>query len=459
MADTDFRWQAFFHRSADPLFLLNRQGHVLFVNRAWEQLTGIAAAQARRLWGRRPEQVGLERNWRDVLIHVLTPPAEVFDGDVGRHRRLVPAHDAKPPAWWDVDFFPIRDGKGLLGILGRIVPAGAIPRSAGPPLPESALAARVKVVQRLGGLFLGSKLPEIRRVEEQVRLASQVHSPVLLVGPAGSGKTQLARRIHFRGPTREQSFAAVDCRRLPPFAVAALLFGEVGAASRAPLATIYLKEPSYLPRDLQARLLTWIQADAGTDAAHPPRLIAGISDDPSADVAQGRLLEDFYNALATLRIDVPPLVRRRDDLPHLVDRCLQRLGRGKTPAPRLLTADAWEIVLAYSWPGNLRELYTVLQSASHRSAADPIDATHLPLYLRQAVRLGPELATPTERPLALDSLLERVERRLIELALRRHKGNQTRAAEMLAIWRPRLIRRLRALGLADAAPETEEPST
>src|SRR5262249_23577341 len=175
-----------------------------------------------------------------------------------------------------------------------------------------------------------------------------------------------------------------------------------------------------------------VLADA-EESARAPRLFAGFAVDPVEEVKQGRLLEDFYHILATFRIDLPSLAQRRDDLPHLVDRFLRRLSGDEERPVHMLTADAWEVVLGYDWPGNLRELYATLQSARQHGQGEAIDATDLPGYLRQAVSLAATPGPRPERPLPYDRLIEQLERRLIEMALRRARGNRSRAAELLSI--------------------------
>jgi DNA-binding NtrC family response regulator len=448
MTDQDFRWRAFFQRCTEPLFLLNRQCYLLFVNRAWEQLAGLAAGQVKRLYCRRPQAAGPQDSWRAVLAHTLTPPAEVLEGTPGRQRRLIPGRDGRPPVWWDVDFFPFRDDEGFRGTLGRITPVPATAALPAAPLPEAVVALRQRRLQRHSDLFLGSRLPAMRRVEEQVRLASRLAVPVLLVGAAGTGKETLARLIHYRGPAAERAFAALDCRRLPAYAVGALLLGESGAAARAPLAAVYLKEPGCLPREMQARLCEWLTGPAAEGRA-VPRLLAGCRGDPGEEVARGRLLEEFCHALGTFRIDVPSLAQRRDDLPHLIDRMLRRLGGDGGRAVTGLTPDAWEVVLAYAWPGNLRELYATLQSARQHASGDALDAPDLPAYVRRLVRLEGEPGPRAERVLPHDQLLEKVERHLIVMCLQRARGNRTKAAELLAMSRPRLLRRMQELGIEE----------
>src|SRR5207249_2982142 len=110
----------------------------------------------------------------------------------------------------------------------------------------------------LGQTYLGGKMPLMQRLAEQVRFAGRGRGSVILVGGPGSGKRTLARLIHSRSTTQEFAFAIIDCRRLPAFAVGAMLWGESGATARAAVGTFYLNEPASLPREMQERLLRWL---------------------------------------------------------------------------------------------------------------------------------------------------------------------------------------------------------
>ncbi|HEY1860745.1 MAG TPA: helix-turn-helix domain-containing protein, partial [Gemmataceae bacterium] len=113
------------------------------------------------------------------------------------------------------------------------------------------------------------------------------------------------------------------------------------------------------------------------------------------------------------------------------------------------STDAWDLLEAYEWPDNLRELHVVLTAAQRRAAGGIIEPSHLPASLRQSVRLRQTPGREETLPRPLDELLEEVERRLIVLALQRYKGNKTQAAKWLGIWRPRLLRRIEALGIQE----------
>jgi transcriptional regulator with AAA-type ATPase domain len=442
--DETIRWRSWrpFQRAAEPIFVLNRHRRIVFVNVAWVQLTGVALAEARQIVCR-SRHLSAE-TWADLLGKLLRPPDEVTEGRPGRTRQRVPRFDAAR-CWWDIDFLPFRDEAGLLFILGRIT-TGAAPAAPGSAaLSEGALALREAVLRRHGLGALASDLPAVHRVVEQVRLAARVRVPVLLAGERGAGKEWLARTIHALGDDRRRPFVALDCAWLPPTALAGVLFGEGELARTGDVGTLYLREPSRLPREMQQRLAALL---ASADEGQGPRLLAGLRRGLDEEVRAGRLLAELASRLATLTIDLPPLRERREDLPHLVEGLLERAGAAAGRRITALTPAAWEVLRSYSWPGNIAELYAVLVGACGRAAGERIDAPDLPLYLR----LGPKPDAAKERRLPLKELLEGAERRLIELALRRAGGNKSRAADLLAIWRPLLLRRMSALGIPDPTP-------
>jgi len=428
-----FRWPALFQRSVDAVFVLNRRRQIQFVNRAWEALTGLAAREVHQRICRR--QRDASPGSCEAVQHALAPPREVLEGKPARLRRLAVGADGRPQ-YWDISFLPLAGAKGIVGVLGRIRTVAIGQTTGQPVLPEKLVAVRERWTGWFGLEHLASEVPAVRRLAEQVRLASRVEVPVLLVGEPGAGKQWLARTIHVEGGRREQAFFALDCR-LPPPALAWALLGPPGLARREG-ATLYLQEPAALPRDLQGRL-----CEVTAEEQPGPRFLAGMSADPAAEVRAGRLLEAMHCLLSPLTIAVPPLRERLPDLPVFAERLLARAASGHDRAVNGISGEAWELLRAYAWPGNLRELYAVLAAGCRRCQADRIEAGDLPWYLRPA-------PAAAERTLPLDALLENVERSLSNLALAMARGDESKAAELLAMWRPRLSRRMEALEIDES---------
>jgi DNA-binding NtrC family response regulator len=311
---------------------------------------------------------------------------------------------------------------------------------------ENLLPLRQRRLERFALDAWESALPPMRRLVEQARLASQVTTPISIVGETGGGKQTLARTIHALSPRREGACAVLDCEHVPPALISALLFGPRGG--REHLAAVYLREPACLPRDLQLRLYEMIR-----DGATGLRVFAGCRLRPEQAMRDGRLLEELACALGTLVLEIPPLRERQADLPALVERLLPRAGFGREARVVRLSADAWTVLRGYSWPGNVRELYNVLRAACLRANGEQLRAADLPAELRRAVEREQTPAAHRPGTLPLEQLLEEAERRLIQLALQRARGKKAVAARLLSIPRPRLWRRMLKLGIVDVEGE------
>lgn len=427
-----FRWQAVFQRSTDALFLLNRRRQVLFVNRAWEALTGFTFADVRgQVCRRRPRGILSDR--LEVLLSTLAPPQEALRGQSTRVRRLFRG------AGWHINFFPLADAAGPLALVGKIEPGPAELPTGYPPLSEKLFALR----ERQRRLFqldqLSSTLPAMERVSEQIRLAGQTTLPVLLVGEPGTGKHWTARTIHELGPQRDKPFLRLDCARLPAEMVADLVLGDSDDAA----GTFYLEQVDCWPRDLQERLEQRLRGEA-----EGARLLAGLGTEPRAAIASGQLLERLYLRLSALTIALPPLRERGPDLGWWIARLLERARQACEKEVTAVTPETLQYLSAYRWPGNLAELYDVLYTACQHAKKAQIEAADLPFHLRHA-------PLPPEKKLPLDTILEQVERRLILQALRLARNNKSRAADLLGIWRPRLLRRLETLGISDTVASEE----
>jgi DNA-binding NtrC family response regulator len=419
-----FPWRAFFQQSTTPIFVLGKGRRLRFANTAWEKLTGLKLADALGM-------VCSSRRHSTPLAAALAPTPEAEAGKPDRARRAAPTGRSGPP-WWDVTFTPLAGTEEPIGIVGFIAVVGESAPAAVRRIPPSVAAFRDQHAKAFTlDLFAGHS-PTTKRFAKQLRLAADSHAPVWLKGEAGSGKETAARVIHHTGPRRDKAFFGVACGGLQPYLIESLLFGHGGLVGTGHIGTIYLKNPSALPRDLQQKL-----ADLFNEVKPAtPRLISGSIETSVEEVASGKLIREFQTELSVLELRVPPLRERIADLSQLVAHFLSDIA---------IEPAAIDILRTHSWQGNLRELSDTLKDASNAAAGGPVKREHLPHELR--VKAGIDSTPAKPKPLTLDPILEAVERRLIALAMTRNQGNATKAAEMLGIFRARLGRRLEALGI------------
>ena len=427
-----FPWRAFFQQSTTPVFVLGKGRRLRFANPAWEKLTGVKLADAIGL-------VCSARRHSSPLAAALAPTAEAQSGRPDRSRRAAPGTRAGTQ-WWDISFVPLASEDGLHGIVGFIAVVGETAPHAARKLPASLAALREKQASYYSLDLFAGKSPASERFLAQLRLAAQTTAPVWLVGEPGSGKETAARAIHHAGPNRERAFVAVDSTGLQPFLVESLLFGHGGLLASGQVGTLYLKDPAVLPRDLQQRL-----ADHFLETGNSSRLISGSMRSAADEVAAGHLVSEFHTVLSVLELRVPSLRERIDDLGKFTSLLL--------PGAKIETG-AFDVMQVQHWPGNLRELAQALAEAAVSANGGAIKRDHLPRELR--LRAGIEMPPAICKPLALDPLLEAVEKRLIQMALRRAHNHQTDAADQLGVFRARLWRRLEALGIP-VPPQPPKP--
>lgn len=423
-----FGWRAFFQHSTTPVYVIGKNRRLRYANPAWEKLTGIRLADALGL-------VCSSRRTNTPLQAALAPTPEALAGRADRARRPAPPNRSGPP-WWDVTFAPLTGDGALIGVVGFVAVVGEPVPAAQRRVPASVAALRDGHAAHFSPDLLAGESLAATRLATQARLAAALAAPLWVTGEPGSGKETVARVVHHASAFRDRAFVAIDCAGLQPYLIESLLFGHGGLGTSDRVGTVYLKEPAALPRDLQQRL-------ADHFAEQPTvRLMCGSVRTAAEAVAAGDLVPVYQTALSAFELRVPPLRERLNDLARLA----ARLNPG-----RPLDAAALPVLRAHPWPGNVRELAEVLSDAAGTSG--PILRDHLPLSMRvksEAPRLAPAKA------LDLDAILEAVEKRLIELALRRANNHQTEAAELLGVFRARLGRRLEALGIP-VPPQPPKP--
>jgi transcriptional regulator with PAS, ATPase and Fis domain len=444
-------------QACEPLFWLNPDQKLIWVNRAWEELTGHPAESVLGLVcnAHGPTQAG------DLagLGGSFYPPAEARAGRPAGGPTLI-IHSGGERKWRRVDYLPAHDAAGarlgMLGVVGSIESPAIAPDSDAQRLRSELLEVRNRLHGRYGFDTLIGRGPAHQRLLDQVGAAAATTVPVLIVGESGTGKRLVGRTIHQRGARPSAPLLPFDCAALPAEVLSRELFGyprDEDSPPRLTLpegGTLLIGDILDLARDLQAVLASTLNQGV--------RVLATTTGDPESALKAERLRSDLYYALTALVIRVAPLRERLDEFPLLAQHLLERLNvRGQRQRSGF-SPDALAALVAYDWPGNLRELARVIEAAHACAADDWIEVDDLPADIRG--HLGAAYPAPPPPPpiTPLDELLTQVERRLIEHAMQRAGQNKSRAAELLGISRPRLYRRIKELNLPDEADPCDEPA-
>jgi DNA-binding NtrC family response regulator len=297
----------------------------------------------------------------------------------------------------------------------------------------------------------------IREVLEQVRQVAATGVPVLVLGETGTGKELVARALHEQSPRRDRPFVAVNCGSIPEPLLEAELFGfrrgaftgatrdKLGLFEHAHGGTLLLDEIGDMPLGIQVKLLRALETGEvrplGSNESKlvDVRIVSATHRDLEGSVAEGRFRSDLLYRLNTVTIAVPPLRRRRVDIPFLAQHFAEVFGAGQ--ARRItLSEEFLESLADYDFPGNVRELRNSVERAIALSQSDePIAAEALPAELRRIPRML-KIGTLRDRVL-------RLEHEAIRDALDRFDGNRTRAADSLGLSRLGLRQKMRRLGL------------
>ncbi|WP_329741846.1 sigma-54 dependent transcriptional regulator [Dyella sp. A6] len=319
------------------------------------------------------------------------------------------------------------------------------------------------------GEFIGTseRMRTLYRLLEQVAPA---RSSVFIVGETGTGKELVARALH-QASGRSGLFVPINCAAIPADLLESELFGHAKGAFTGALSdrvgkcelssggTLFLDEITEMPPALQAKLLRVLQEGsierlgANTPVTVDLRVVAATNRDPLQAVEEGRLRRDLYFRLNVVRVDVPLLRERLEDIPLLAAHFLQKYARELGRSTPRLSAPALQRLEAYAWPGNVRELENLIERAVVLCRGDEIGLAHFPAEIANGQVAGdstpvsPEPAATAPASLSMKTQVEALERQLITTALARSDDNKAAAARLLEISERALWYKLKRYGI------------
>jgi two-component system nitrogen regulation response regulator GlnG len=344
---------------------------------------------------------------------------------------------------------------------------------------EPAVVAEALPEQDVEGAIIGA-CPAMREVYKAIGRVAAQDVPVLITGETGTGKELVARAIYQHGKRARAPFLALNCASIPENLLESELFGHekgaftgadrrrIGKFEQCHGGTIFLDEVGDMPSALQAKVLRLLQEQAferigGNETVQTDvRLIAATHRDLRALSEEGRFRLDLYYRLNVFTIHLPPLRERVEDLMPLVQHYLRRFSRVLGREVREVAPEALERLRRHSWPGNIRELQSVLKQALLKATGGALLPAFLPALAGEPVRPETETRSAAEDPkleisIRLDhdadqcdlyaEVHRQVDRVLLARVLEETGGNQNQAARRLGIARETLRRRLRELGL------------
>jgi len=426
---------------SDGVFTIDADGRVTAFNPAAERITGVRRQEA---LGRRCDEV-----FRSSLCGDACPLRQTLKSGrpiIGRAAYIINANGERIPI--SVSTAVLRDAAG------RVIGGAETFRD----LSElDALRQELRGRSHVGDLT--SRSPLMQRVFEVLPAIAASPSTVLIQGETGTGKEVVARTIHGLSPRASAPFVAVNCGALPDTLLESELFGYKAGAftgatrdkpGRFALArggTLFLDEIGEISPALQVRLLRVLQdrvfepLGATRSERADVRVIAATHRDLLERCRAGAFREDLYYRVNVVRVELPPLRRRLEDIPLLAEQFVARFNRVQGRQVAGLAHETLALLLAHDWPGNVRELENVVERAFILcGGSGRIEIEHLPDELTRGAATAPAGDLRTARA-ALDA-------QTIRAALDRNRGNRLAAARELGVHKTTLFRKMRALGFA-----------
>ena len=437
---TQTHTEAILESISDGVFTVDENWRITSFNRAAEEITGV------------PRKEAIGRRCSDVFRSSMCGSAcslkqtlKTGRPIIGKSGYIIDAQGNRIPI--SISTAVLKDAEG------RVIGGAETFRD----LSEvEALRKELEGKFRVGDLT--SRSPLMQRVFEVLPAIATSPSTVLIIGETGTGKDLVARTIHSLSPRNRGPFVAVNCGALPDTLLESELFGyktgaftgaqrdKPGRFALAKGGTIFLDEIGEISPALQIRLLRVLQErtyeplGATRFETADVRVVAATNKDLAEEMRRGSFREDLYYRVNVVRLELPPLRRRKEDIPLLVDEFIARFNRLQQKNIQGISAEALSLLMAYNWPGNIRELENAVERAFILCNDGDIDIMHLPgdLTAQQTVQTGDA---------DIRSAHDILDAQAIRTALERNGFNRAATARDLGIHKTTLYRRIKKLGI------------
>jgi PAS domain S-box-containing protein len=426
---------------SDGVFTVDLDWRINSFNRAAEEITGIPRAEA---IGQRCCDV-----FRSSMCEVecaLRKTLETKKPVIGKSGYIIDADGRRIPI--SVSTAVFRDADG------RIIGGAETFRD----LSEvEALRSELERGHRVGDM--SSRSPLMRKVFEVLPAIAASPSTVLIQGETGTGKELVARTIHSLSPRCKGPFIAVNCGALPDTLLESELFGykagaftganrdKPGRFTMAKGGTLLLDEIGEITPALQVKLLRVIQErifeplGATRSEAADVRIIVATNRDLAEQTRLGAFREDLYYRVNVVRVELPPLRRRKEDIPLLAEQFITRFNRMQHKEVRGITSEALSLLMAHEWPGNIRELENVIERSFILCGEGDIGIGQLPEEFTRASSLEQTAVS------GMKNIHSMIDAHTIRAALERNGNNRLAAARELGIHKSTLFRKMKKLGI------------
>lgn len=437
----------------DGLAIIDRDGFYLYVSDKWTAAMGLTLEEVEN---KTPKDL-FDETQADVALRT------------GRSIVGIPVRWGREKVPGITNYYPYRDVSGEVQGCYCIVILAGEDKAQAMQNHITDLISRIDFLRQKGAAVIEEpegvdaiigNSSKMKAMKKQIQRVAKSNSSVLIEGETGTGKELVARALHYMSNRRDRHFVRVNCSAVPQELMESEFFGyekgaftgasstgRIGKFRNADKGTIFLDEINSLPLHMQPKFLRVLQErevePVGSEKTYPIdiRVIAAANSSLSRDVEEGKFREDLYYRLNVIRISVPPLRERKEDIPDLVQGMIKGFNKTLGTYIQGISPQALAMLEKYEWPGNVRELQNAVESAVNLAESSI-------LQKEDFYELSSRLNTREKRRRVLGGTLNlqqaktEFETELIREALRLSENNHSRAAQMLGISRTMLYRKI-----------------